>query len=225
MPLKPIAVAPAFKWNSTAGRANEGRYVDAGGRFVSRANVRTAIDGTIESSAANVKALTEQLRTDAIDTVSWRNAMMQEIRLSHLAQATAAKGGFDQMTPADNGRAGQAIRAQYDYIRNFANEVDSGKQKLDGTLGRRAQMYAEASRDTYEVTVKAAMKGKGMSLFRNVLHPADHCQDCLDETAKGWVDINLSPNEGGISNIGSRLCRTSDKCSFEYQTDAGDTTG
>jgi hypothetical protein len=225
MPLKPVPVAPQFKWNSTAGRAREGRYVDSAGRFVSRANVRTAIDGTIENSAKNVKALADQLQAGQIDPIAWRNAMMQEIRLSHLANAAAAKGGTDQMSQADWGRAGQRIREQYDYIRNFASQVEAGTQKLDGTLTRRANMYAQAGRDTYEATVKAAMKGKGMTLFRNVLHPADHCQDCLDETAKGWVDINLSPDKGGISNIGSRLCRTSDKCSFEYQTDAGDTTG
>jgi hypothetical protein len=225
MPLKPVPVAPTFRWNSTAGRAREGRYVDSAGRFVSRANVRTAIDGTIESGAKNVKALSDQLRAGQIDVTSWRNSMMQEIKLNHLANAAAAKGGWDRMAPADILRAGREINQQYRYVNKFAEQVTAGTQKLDGTLGRRANMYADAGRATYESTVKAEMRGKGMTLVRNVLHPADHCQGCLDETDKGWVDIELSPDEGGISMIGSRLCKTNDKCSLEYQTEAGDTTG
>ena len=77
MPLKPVPVAPAYRWNSTAGRAREGRYIDAGGRIVSRKAVRQAIDDTIEISKTNVRLLAEQLRTGAIDPVTWRNAMMR----------------------------------------------------------------------------------------------------------------------------------------------------
>ena len=65
------------------------------------------------------------------------------------------------MSQADYGRAGQRIREQYDYINRFAQQVASGEQKLDGTLTRRAQMYAEAGRNTYEATVWAEMKKRG----------------------------------------------------------------
>ena len=109
MPLKPVPVAPAYRWNPTAGKAREGRYVDSAGRFVSRANVRTAIDGTIEGSKLTVRSLAEQLRAGQIDVDTWRNGMMQEIRLSHLANAALAKGGPDQMSQPTT--AGQGKRS------------------------------------------------------------------------------------------------------------------
>ena len=100
--------------------------------------------------------------------------MMPEIKMSHLANAAAAKGGWDQMSQADYGRAGQAIRAQYDYLNKFAQQVADGTQKLDGTLTRRAQMYAEAGRDTYEATVKGGDARSGdLSMVRSVLHAKD----------------------------------------------------
>ena len=157
--------------------------------------------------------------------------MMQEIRLSHLANAALAKGGPDQMTPADNGRAGQAIREQYDYLNKFAQQVASGKQKLDGTLTRRAQMYAEAGRDTYEATVWAEMKKRGLTLVRSVLHAKDSCttngkstSGCIEEARKGFVPIDAKP-PAGITRIGGRTCRTNCRCSLEFATDTGETTG
>ena len=141
--------------------------------------------------------------------MTWRNEMMQEIKMSHLANAAAAKGGWDQMSQADYGRAGQAIRAQYDYLNKFAQQVADGEQKLDGTLTRRAQMYAEAGRDTYEATVKAERKKRGLMQVRSVLHPGRPLPGVFRRDGKGLCGHRSKTTNGpsadwakGLQNFG-----------------------
>ena len=74
--------------------------------------------------------------------------MRRHIKNTHLNAIAMERGGWANMTPSDFGRAGQIIRKQYGYLRNFGREIASGKQRLDGTLGRRAQLYTAAGRNS-----------------------------------------------------------------------------
>jgi hypothetical protein len=200
------ALTPEIRYNPTAGR-----YVGPGGRFVPAVQVRAALDRTLDTAQANVAGLSQQLRAGAISLADWQVGMAAELKSVHLASAALARGGWAQMAPADNGRAGRFLRDQYAYLRNFAQEIAAGKQRLDGTLPVRAAMYVQAGRRTYHLTERADKGRRGLTEERNLLGVADHCSECVAETGRGWVSL------GDLVPIGERICRTNCRCMVDYR--------
>lgn len=205
-----LAAAAAY----TVYRFNEraGRYIDGRGRFVPNTMVRAELDKTLQTSQQAMRNLSGGLRTGKISLADWQTGMMREIKNTHLSSAALAKGGWAQMTPADYGRVGAEVKKQYAYLDNFAQQIASGEQRLDGVFLRRADMYFEAGRGTFH-DVERLEKGKrGMTEERSILDPsARHCDGCLQEAARGWVSI------GSLVRIGARDCLTRCRCMIEYR--------
>jgi hypothetical protein len=72
-------------------------------------------------------------------------------------------------------------------------------------------LYAEAGRGTYYVFTTKEMRAAGKTEEENQLHPAEHCQSCLDEAARGWVPI------GTLIPIGQRDCLGRCRCTISYR--------
>jgi hypothetical protein len=187
------------------------RYRGAGGRFVSAAAVRAELDKSIDAAAVAMREASESLRAGGMSLAQWELRMAEEIRNSYLASTALAKGGWARMTPSDYGRAGRAIRSQYEYLRKFAAQIASGQQKLDGTLGRRAGLYIQASRGAYEETRRRDEAERGMDEERRVRHARDSCETCVTEAGKGWQAI------GSLRQIGDSQCLSRCRCTFEYR--------
>lgn len=201
-----MATPAEFTWD-----ARTGQYRRANGRFVTRAEIRAAIDQALQAETRRARSLTAQLRDGTITLEQWRLDMRQLIKTVHLFDAAAAKGGWAQLTQADYGRVGQIVRSEYHYLEQRALAIASGKTPLDGRLQMYAQMYAQAGRQTYHAVERTVMLDAGFTQERNVLHPAEHCQGCLRETARGWVPI------GALVPITQRDCLRNDQCSLEYR--------
>lgn len=120
-------LTPLYGWNEKAGRY----YNLTTGNFVPFMDVRNALESNISVSQANMRALTEQLISvpPTISLDQWQVDMMREIKQANISASAAARGGWAQMTQSDWGAVGQQVRTQYDYLRNFANEIASGKQR------------------------------------------------------------------------------------------------
>jgi hypothetical protein len=207
---------PKYKWIPGAGIT--GRYRDLRtGRWLDPKIVRRELDAYIAKSGDATKALAEQLRAGNINLADWQTAMREQIKLTQLnAQATAV-GGYANMTPADYGRAGQIIRQQYGYLQNFAQEIASGAQRLDGILARRAELYIKNGRRTYYDAVEPAAIEAGATHIRSRLNPADHCPECVFFDGK-WFVIG---SELWVP-VGLRECRGNCKCSEEYGVEQAD---
>lgn len=206
MGIRRSNLTPDYRWNETAGQ-----YINAAGRFVPRAEVRLALDGFLEGATNEARALAEQLRAGQVSLAEWQTAMMRQVKQVHLAAAAAEQGGWAQLTQADYGRVGQVVRAQYGYLDDFAGEIASGRQRLDGTLARRAQLYTQAGRGTFHQFERLSMLAQGVGQERRRLAPADHCQDCVEYAAQGWQAI------GSLPPIGDSQCRQNCLCTFEYR--------
>jgi hypothetical protein len=208
---KTSSLTPDYRYNETARR-----YIGSDGRFVSAGAIRGALDTTLQTSRGNVDLICGQLQRGEISVAKWQAAMAQEIKVSHVASASAAKGGWAQMSQSDYGFTGAKIKEQYQYLQNFANEVASGKQPLNGAFLRRARMYNDAARGTYEDVKKREAKKAGAIEERRVRHAADSCIDCIEYEALGWQPI------GTLPKIGASICRTNCRCTFEYKNFGGD---
>ena len=212
MPTRRSSLTPAYEWSP-----GSQRYVNAvTKRFVARTQVRQALDITLDRSRNEVARLSRELVNGRINLADWQRATAREIKNMHMASAALAKGGWAQMTPQDTGRVGRIIRDEYAYLANFAQQIKSGQQKLDGSLVTRANLYAQAPRGTYHAIEQRGMMEQGKTECRNVLGPADHCEganSCIEQTAKGWVPIG----GGAMVPIGSRLCLSNCRCRLEYR--------
>lgn len=187
-----------------------GRFRAKTGRFIASSTVRGYLDRVLDGHSRAIVDLTEQLRNRELTLGQWERAVRMELKHIHLYSATLAKGGSMQLSQADFGRIGRELRDQYGFLREFADQIASGKQPVDGRLTSRARLYAQSGRATFHLTERAEMERRGWDLEENVLAASEHCGGCLEETAKGRVPI------GTLIPIGQRTCRTNDRCRIRY---------
>lgn len=197
-----------YRWEPTAGAT--GRYRDTGsGRFVSGASVRRELDRYLDTGDP-AKALAEALRGRSISLADWELAMRRHVKNTHLNAIALERGGWANMRPSDYGRAGQIVREQYGYLRNFANEIASGKQRLDGTLARRAQLYSQAGRESFYKSKHANWETEAVRMVRSVRHARDSCRECINLHGK-WYRLG----DPAYKLPGQRICRGNCRCSEE----------
>jgi hypothetical protein len=200
-----LPASTGYGWNGT-------RYIDLEtGRFVSSSTVRNALEKVMQASAARMNAAALQLTEGTITLAEWQTIMMQQIKLSHVAAGAAANGGWAQMTQVEWGAVGNLVKEQYQFLRNFANQIAEGTQAIDGRLLMRVEMYGEAARGTYEAMRLRSMMVAGMTQARRILGDADHCDDCLEFAADGWVPIDE------VVEIGDSVCTVRCHCEIEYR--------
>ena len=197
---------PAFSFDPTSGR-----YRNASGKLVSQAHIRGALDSVLRAQAVEARNLTAMLGDGILSLGDWERLMMANIKATHLVSATTANGGWASMTQADFGWVGQRIRTQYDYLRGFASDIATGKQALTASAQARAELYAEAGRQTHRAAETRQARKRGADQERNVLGVADHCAGCLRENAQGWVPI------GDLVPCGARQCRVRCHCHLVYR--------
>lgn len=195
---------PPFRWNAAARR-----YVDARGRFVSDAEVRKALEGALANAQWRGRNLSQQLRAGEVSLADWQQGMRRIIKQVHLYSAAVAAGGWAQMTYTDFGNLGPVIRFHYGRLQAFAQAIEAG-YPLMGRFMSRVELYLLAGRGSYWMQAAKLAKGQGMTHERNVLHPADHCAECVTQTGLGWVPI------GTLVPVGARTCLSRCKCTIEY---------
>lgn len=182
------------------------------GRYVSRVEVRAAIDYALEREQRMVQRLGMRLRNRTLRLDQWQEQMMTSLKSIHLWSAAAAKGGWGELSAADYGRVGQRLREQYGYLDAFAIQLEEGEaDMMEHRFIVRVQMYVEAARNTYELITRELMRELGMEEEKNILHPADHCSGCLEAAEAGWVPI------GTLIPVGERECLTHCKCTMIYR--------
>lgn len=162
-------------------------------------------------------ALANQFRTYAQELMSgqssleeFRQQMAGEIETASWEAALLVYGPTIWLVPAIAQAVRQLIDRQLSYLDRLLNEIQTGKQKLDGSLLRRVMMYAGGGwAMLYEMVKRMAIAG-GYTNEENILGIADHCEGCLEETAKGRVPI------GTLVPIGERLCLSNCRCRIRY---------
>lgn len=151
------------------------------------------------------------LKEGRISVAEWQIETAATIKQMHLASTAAARGGWAQLTPADLGRAGQIVKKQYGYLGDFARQIESGEQPLDGRFLRRVDLYAQAARGTFHTFDGLEQQARGKTEERNVLHASESCAGCIEQSGRSWVGI------GELIPVGSRSCLVNCKCDIEYR--------
>jgi hypothetical protein len=197
---------PPYTYNIRAGR-----YIGGDGKFVSAAAVRELVDYSLDGLSRQVREASRLFAAREISMARWEQAMRQTVKDGHLMAAAAARGGWARLDPAALTGVEEQVFRQLEYLRGFAEQILSGDQPLDGRFFARSDMYAQASRQTFEELRGEEMEGQGYTLERNILEEAaENCEECIGLTELGWQPI------GTLKHPGSRLCLTNCRCWLEY---------
>jgi hypothetical protein len=173
--------------------------------------VRGAIDDYIDSTGRDMRSLAEQLRNREISIAQWQREMESHIARVHLANAAAARGGWDRMRQSDYGRVGRLVRDEYAALRGFARQIQDGIP-LDGRFTNRVNQYVQAGRHSYHIFDRREQRARGMDDERSILHARDSCDGCLSAAARGWQPIGTLPLPG------ERDCRRNCHCTMRYRS-------
>jgi len=196
-----------YRWEPTAGAS--GRYRDTRtGRFVPGKTVRLELDRYLEKDDP-AKALAMSLRNREISLADWELGMRRHIKNVHINAIALERGGYANMRPADYGRAGQIIREQYGYLKEFAKQIESGEQPLTGRFGQRAQLYSQAGRETFYRS-KHANRQPDIEMVRSIRHARDSCVECVSLDGK-WFRVG----DPAYKLPGQRICSKKCRCSEE----------
>lgn len=209
--IQPDPLLPDYRWNQAAGR-----YIGPNGRFLSQQTIRGELDKAIDNVTDRLVSLSRDFRTGAIDGRTWQVESMRLIKQTHLLGAAMEKGGWNQLTQSDFGRVGQIVRGEYAYFNNLVKQLESGEQRLDGTLDSRMRLYGQAGRGTYHKFETESRFIQGYDEERRILNGRDNCKTskrpgCKEEAAKMWVPI------GTGTPIGSCTCLSNCRCGKSYR--------
>ncbi len=191
---------------------DNGRYRDqATGKFVSRDAIIALVALQIESAEARYRSLATALHEGKIAPAVWAEQMATEERRLALQSAALAVGGFDRLTFADYGRAGQVLRDQYGRIVGTAADAQAKTVTLPQLLNR-VVAYAGVARMLYHLTRNASPRrvAEGVTRIqrRRLDAQAEHCQNCLEYAARGWQPMGALPAPGEACQCGGH-CRCS----------------
>jgi hypothetical protein len=200
-----MPIISRYRWN-----ANSRRYIGPDGRFVPASTIRDEVDEALDAARKRAQTTAQLFRERAISVDVWRDEMRQIIKEIHLYSASAAEGGWAQLSPSDYGRVGRIVRDEYAWLERFAGEIEDGLT-LDGRFLARVELYTEAGRMTYHLIERASMEESGMTEELSMLNPADHCGECIGEAAADWSPI------GTRIPIGRRECGRRCKCQMSYR--------
>lgn len=198
---------PVYLWDRPVQRFRD----SATGRFIKGERVEYAVGRLEGRTVKTMDGLATDLRSGAISLRQFQTEAAKLLKDAHVAAYALARGGREQVTDDDRARARNYVYRQLEYLRQFGEDVESGKQKLDGSLSRRARMYGEAVHSTFENVSAFSHESEGFNEVRSVLGRADHCPSCVAEAAKGWVPI------GGVLPIGERECLAGCHCTLEFR--------
>lgn len=190
-----------------------GRFVaKSSGKIVKPTMVRDHLDTFLDATNYEVaNNLSGQLMTGQISIGEFRNGVWSMTKSVHTAALALERGGFDNIKEKDRKFLKKQLEIQKKFLDGFEQALKSGKQKQDGTLIRRTQMYAESARETFYKSRRANAGEAGATHVSSRLSPADHCTECVKFDGV-WYEIG----DVKYKSPGTRICLTACKCYEMY---------
>jgi hypothetical protein len=205
------ALLLAFLWSG-----DDLAYFTRSGSRVPQRDVRKAVDAVVATVRTEVAALGRQVASGEIAVAEWQDSTARLLKTLHVAVGAAGAGGFRNMSPGDTAEVEQTLRFNFERLEGFAQDVSEVQPVLrivpmtESRIVQRSEMYAAAGSAGYENVRRSNAFEVGYKFERNVLHPADHCELCVEQESRGWVGI------GELVPIGQRDCLTHCQCSMAF---------
>jgi hypothetical protein len=199
-------MARTYTWD-----AARQQYRDSRGRFVAQTAPQEEFAKSLARVNNRVRRLAAEYRNGTRTLASWRVEMQTIIKQVHAGGAALAHGGFANLTPTDVARLEENVTRDYLHLEAWVSDLRDGLAPTDGRMASRAQLYVNAGRTAYHDQRHEAVQAVGYDEVRSILHPAEHCEQCIEQYDLGWQPITA------FVPVGSRECIANDKCTVEYR--------
>lgn len=177
------------------------------GRLVPPERTGRLFEKGLSARSTLIEAATDRLLAGKMSARDWQLAMRDVIKDAHLEARMLGVGGKGNMTAADYGAVGGRLAEQYQALGALSQDLVSGRLSAGQVRQRALNRMGSIVRETYRRGTERVDIAAGLTEERNVLEPgAEHCQDCLDEAARGWVQT------GQVKAIGQRACHANCAC-------------
>lgn len=163
-----------------------------------------------EATANEMAGLVSAVYRGEISVAQFEISFAAAIKDGHLASGMYGAAGRENMTQAMWGEAGSRIKAEYEYLHEFATGIADGSISEAEAL-RRAGMYGNDIRGSYADAQQAVAIDGGMTEERRVPTSAKPCDGCREQADLGWQPI------GTLKQIGATDCGSNCGCGFEYR--------
>ena len=177
------------------------------GQFVPDITVINEMRRHVAATFDILDNLTSQLYRGQITLGQWQIAVASELKDAHLAQSMFAVGGKQNMSAVEFGRVGGTLADEYRHLSQFADDIAAGRVSAAQAQAR-IQQYGKAAQQSFWREYSLTRPG----LINWVLHPADHCPDCVDLAAGSPYTAATLPTHPGA---GETVCRGNCNCTLE----------
>jgi hypothetical protein len=206
-----------FSWNPATQRY---RFTSgaSSGQFASRSQVEALTEKYISQSKDKISDLADLLISKAINVATFEKAVANQLKTAHINSYALGKGGVGQLTQRDYGIMGAELKKEYQYLRNFAQEIAQGNLSPDQIRARLA-MYADGLHGSRELGKLEGHRAAGYIWERRSLHSGESCADCIRYQGQGWMPLGVLPNPGDRCR-----CRSRCRCSKSFSKELGKPT-
>jgi hypothetical protein len=179
--------------------------------------IRTAFAGVVTAASLRMStdALALAMAQGSVDVATWQNGAAVLVKTLAVLSAALGKGGTGELTQDEHTAISESLVFHFTKLDRFAGQAAAGVLLSDG-IGRRAAQYPVAVALLYQQFRRLGHEQAAFSQERRVLHPAEHCDRCIELAAEGWVEIGTLPDIGEDTP-----CSFNCKCSFEWRRDEG----
>lgn len=183
------------------------------GRAVPPSRIRQVFQRRQDDARERMRDIGRRWAEGEISEAQFILDMRREIKRGHIQGMLLSVGGRENATQADYGRAGQRLRQEYQFLREFAAEA---RDRSPAYVANRAGYYAGSNMGNAMVDAGlASAKRAGMTQKRRVGPNDQHtCPTCRREIAAGWVDIDRAG--WLLGHRGDTECQANDRCLIEY---------
>lgn len=207
-------ILPGYTWTGQRYRSG------ATGRFVARRDILGLLEAESNATEERIGDLTNAVMEGRISPTVWQEQMRTEVKRQILQQTALGAGGWDQVSPADYGRAGADLRGLYATIAGTAKDIAEGLISVAVALAR-ANEYAGHARSHFytaeRATVKPSAPNKVILERRMLAGGGRTCNDCVSFYDQGWQPFGLLPPPGVDS-----VCRGNCRCNLiRMEVEAG----
>lgn len=187
------------------------RYHDKNGKFVSEKKVIEITNQYLLNNKAQAAGLADQLIRHEITVPQWERAITLLLKDAHLTAYSLGKPGA--LTQSDYGRVGAQLKYQYRKLRNFSDEIISGKLS-EAQIRNRTQLYFGKITESYWSGRRAINRENGAMWERRYLGGIHNCNPCLIYLKMGWQPIGVLPLPTNLCD-----CQSNCNCYMKYSTD------
>lgn len=171
------------RWGYSEG-SRRYRNLDTG-RWLSASSERAVRDDFMARRKAEVDDLSAKLASGDVTVRAWERAMQAHVKQTHGVLYAEGRGGRRRVPDAEWKSLATVVKAQYGYLRAFAEQAAAGELTA-AQIATRSAMYLDAATASHARGVTASYGGLELEQ-----HPGDGQTQCLSNCT-----CSLSIDEG-----------------------------